>query len=110
MASLVFLSGCAGAVLTDHEGFGSLGIEGASVFHTLTPETGQLTIEEWAARWDDLDHPLVCFGTEMLAEWKGDLEKLCSVEPCTVKMKDAVDAFYAKVKAANDAAAKASGK
>lgn len=110
MASLVFLSGCAGVELTDHEGFGSLGVEGASIFHTMTSETGTLTLEQWAARWDDLDHPLVCFGTDMLAEWKGALEKVCSHEPCTANIKQAIDNASAKIKAANDAAIKATGK
>lgn len=107
---LIFLSGCAGVVVTDHEWYGSLGVEGAAGFHTLTDETETLDLEHWAARWDDLTHPLVCTDTGSFAEIKADLEKLCSFEPCTVKMKEAVDALYAKVKAANVAAARAANR
>lgn len=103
---LLGLGGCAQVQIKDSEWYGSLGILGAAGFHTLTNDTERLNIQQWAVKWDDLQHPLVCTSVDTLADWKGDIEKLCSFNSneCTYQVQQAVNAFYAKISAATGAA------
>ena len=85
-----------------------MGPLGASCFHTMTTATETLTLQQWAVAWDDLSNPQVCTQAATLADWKNDIEQLCTFEQdCTVDVQQAVDTFYAKISAAHAAATKA---
>lgn len=105
---LLAMCGCAQVPVNDSIFIGSLGVNGGALFHTLNTDSRVLTLPEFAQRWNDLSDPLVCTNSSTFAEWKSDIEKLCSFENvCTTNMQEAVDTFYAKIKAANAAAQKA---
>jgi hypothetical protein len=103
----IHLSGCAGVTLTDSEWYGSLGAQGAFGSHTLTNQTETLTLQQWSQKWVDLSHPLVCTSVDTLAEWKGDLEKLCTYSnACSAQVQAQVTAVYNKITAAHATAKK----
>jgi hypothetical protein len=78
---LLFLSGCLRITITDSVWYGSLGPEGATALHTLAnvqPTT--ITLEQFAAIWDNTSDPLICTNSSTFAAWKSNLEKLCSFD------------------------------
>ena len=108
---LLLLPSCTSVTLTDSIWCGSLGPLGATCFHSMTTDTESLTLQQWAQVWDNLDNPQVCTSASTLAEWKQDIEELCSYEQdCTVDVQEAVDTFYNKISAASQAAEKATKK
>lgn len=108
---LLFLTGCAGVTIKDSEWCGSLGSQGASCFHTLTTDSEQLTLQQWAERWDNLLDPQVCSVVETFVDIKGDVEKLCSDENiCTYDMTEKVNALSTKLDKITTAAKKAANK
>lgn len=95
---LLACAGCTKVVIKDSVWYGSLGPLGASGFHTLTTGQESLSLSQWAQKWDDLNHPLVCTSVDTLADWKADLEKLCSSgKRCTYEEQQALTNFYQKV-------------
>lgn len=112
---IVWLTGCAGVPIEDSEWFGSLGSQGASAFHTFTPTTASLTLQQWAEAWDDLANPLgpmVCTRSETLAKLKGAVEKLCSDHDgmCSYDMKEQVGALSSRLDTVTEKAKKAARK
>lgn len=101
------LVSCAGVTVKDSVWCGSLGAEGAFCSHTLTNETKSMTLQQFAVWWDDLSDPKVATSVSTLAEWKADIEKLCSfTQACTSDVKSQVDAIYNKISAAHKTAKK----
>ncbi len=99
---LVTLANCAGVTLTDSMWCGSLAQAGAFCSHTMTDDTLSMTLPEFAAWWDDLSDPKVATSVSTLAEWKGDIEKLCTFENvCSIQVQQQVDAVYNKIAAAH---------
>ena len=75
------LSACSTPVeIRDSEWYGSRGFLGADAFHTLTTDSQELSYPEWLAKWNDLDHPIVCTSSDTFADWKNVIEKLCSAK------------------------------
>jgi len=89
--------------LKDHEWFGSLGANGAFGSHEFTSETETLNLQQWSAKWVDLKNPLVCTYVQTLADYKYDLETLCTDEPgvCSEQVQAKVTALYNKITAAH---------
>lgn len=70
-----------------------------------------MSLQEFAVWWDDTSDPKVATSARTLAEWKGDIEKLCSNQNiCTAEVEEAVETFYAKIVAAQATAKRATGK
>ena len=104
MAGLILLLSCQNVVIKDSEWCGSLGASGAACFHTLTPAYEILDLQQFASRWTDLKNPLVCTDSSTLADWKADIEKLCSYDQnCTPEVQAQVNLFYDKLEAAEKA-------
>lgn len=98
----LLLLSCTQIPITDEPWFGSLGPTGAYGFHTLTNEIEDLTLPQWAAKWDDLSNPqgpIVCTYTSVLAGIKGSLEKLCSFEKnvCSIQIQNDIQAVSMKL-------------
>lgn len=74
----LLLSACGTVTIKDSEWFGSLGSQGAAGFHTLTPASETLDLTQWATKWNDLSNPMICTQASTFADWKADIEKLCS--------------------------------
>ncbi len=109
LSLLLFLSACAGVVITDSMWCGSLASEGAACFHTLTNDSESMNLQQFAAWWDDLSDPKVATSIATLTDIKADIEKLCSFNNvCTYDMTAQVTALAAKVDKAKQAAQKAS--
>jgi hypothetical protein len=59
-----------------------MGEDGATCFHTFTPDTRDLTKPEW----DELRFGQLCTSADTFADWKVTIEKLCSAsQRCTYK-------------------------
>jgi len=66
-----------------------------------------MTLQQFAAWWDDLADPKVATSAQTLADWKADIEKLCTYSgDCTAQVQAQVTAFAAKLNAAHAAATK----
>ncbi len=105
LLSLSLLLNCTQVPIKDSVFTGSLGVDGGAVFHTLTTDSEVITLQQFAKRWNDLSDPLVCTTSSTFADWKADIEKLCSFSNyCTTDMQTAVDTFYSKITAADNAA------
>lgn len=86
---------CSQIKIKDSTWYGSLGTHGAVEFHTLTTEKKEYTLNEWAGIWSNVKRPIVCTHSDVLAEWKGNIEKLCSnYNACTYEQKQAIDKIY----------------
>ena len=105
MVGVLLLNACVQVPITDSMWCGSLGASGASCAHTLTDQTQQMSLQEFAVWWNDLSNPKVATTLAALTELKADLEKLCTFSgDCSVQTQTAVEAAYAKVAAAHAAA------
>lgn len=108
---LFSLSSCAGVTIKDSEWCGSLGSQGASCFHTLTTGSEQLTLQQWAERWDNLADPQVCSVVESFTDIKADVEELCSFNNvCTYDQTAQVQRISDKLNGVVSAAKKVKGK
>lgn len=75
-----------------------MGYEGAAEYHTLKTDHRDLTLEEWANIWNDLDHPIACTSLDVMLEQKANLEKLCSnYNACTYEQKELVKKMEADI-------------
>lgn len=105
------LNSCAQVPITDHEFCGSLGTQGAYCSHLLTNQSRTLTLEQFGAYWTDLNDPKVATELSTITEWKGDIEKLCTIsQDCSAQIQSQVNALYIKVSTAHAAMSKALGK
>ena len=103
----VLLSSCAGVTVKDSEWCGSLGAQGAFCSHTLTNATESMTLQQFAVWWDDASDPKVATSVSTLADWKADIEKLCTfTNACSAQVQAQVAAVYNKISAAHATAKK----
>ena len=59
-----------------------------------------MTLEEFAAYWDDLSDPKVTMPISLLLNWKGAIEKLCTdvgEGVCSAQMETQVNALSQKI-------------
>lgn len=84
---LLLFCGCGSVQIKDAVFCGSLGVDGAACFHTLTDEKEILTYDEVKAKWENLDNPIVFTNVETLTNYKSYIEKLCSFGSCTFEEK-----------------------
>lgn len=91
------LSGCVTPVpVKDHIFYGDQGSLGATYFHFLTDETGDLSRTDW----DNLRFGYICEDAETFADWKTIIEQLCSDSgDCDWQTQQALDKIFAKVEA-----------
>jgi hypothetical protein len=69
-----------------------------------------MTLAQFATYWDDLSDPKVATSVSTLAEWKADIEKLCTFSnACTAQVQAQVTAVYNKIAAAHATAKKTTG-
>lgn len=64
-----------------------MGSLGAHCAHYLSPATEDLNQLQWDAR----RFGMACVDVSALADWKGEVEKLCSQYPCTYEQEQAVE-------------------
>lgn len=94
MAVQVLISGCANVPIVDHAFYGDLVSDGATEFHFLTSETHDYD----KPTWDSMRGGMICEQPDVFADWKADLEKLCSISNrCTYQQKQALQDFYSRV-------------
>ena len=96
--------GCGSVQIKDATFYGSLGPNGAVSFNLLSSGSSDLSLEQWAAKWDDLANaagPMICERTSTLANLKQVIETLCSwnSSECTQQAQSQVDAFMSRVSA-----------
>lgn len=97
----LLLSGCSQVEVKDEIFYGNKGMHGAVAFHTLTPDKREITFEEWMKLLKE--KPLVCSSVEAFGDYKGVVEKLCSIcNCCTYETKAAFDRFFANVQGVAD--------
>lgn len=107
----LLLPRCANVTIADHEFCGSLGAQGAFCAHLLTNDTRTLSLQQFAAYWDDLTDPKVATSISTITDWKADIENLCTDSgDCSEQMEAQVNTLYNKISAAHAAATKAVGK
>jgi hypothetical protein len=78
MMGLLALNACKTVTIDDSIWYGSLGSQGAVAEHVLQSGSTVITLEQFAALWDNTSDPLICTNSSVFAAWKSDLEKLCS--------------------------------
>lgn len=90
VAGVLLLSGCASVKIKDSAWIGSKGVQGGVEVHTLAnvPEI-DLTYIQFQDLWFDLSHPMVATSIETFADWKEDIESLCSKTSCSYDQKQA---------------------
>jgi hypothetical protein len=94
LLSLGLLSGCARVTIKDSEWCGDLGSQGAACFHTLTSAEEDLP----KAIWDIRRFGMVCTVAGTFADWKQDIEDLCSYShDCDYQQQQEIEAFFKKV-------------
>ncbi len=72
-----------------------MGASGADCYHTLTPETRELT----KAEWDTERFGMVCTKADTFADWKAAIEKLCNKTGiCDYQTQASLIAFFERVK------------
>lgn len=92
---LLILSGCATVKISDSEWCGDLGESGAACFHTFKTE---LDHDLDKAAWDVARFGQLCTPADTFADWKADIEKLCSVSGrCTYDQKKMLEEVWAKI-------------
>lgn len=85
------ISGCPSVQIKDEEVCGSLASKGATCFHTLTEESRTMTLQEFAAWWNDLSDPKIATRASAFADAKAALETLCSINNvCTYEQKQVI--------------------
>jgi hypothetical protein len=78
---LLILEGCKRITITDSIWYGSLGSQGAVQIHTLANVPSQvISLSQFAVLWDNSSDPLICTNSSTFANWKANLEKLCSFD------------------------------
>lgn len=96
--ALLHLSSCANVPIADAEFCGSLGSQGAYCAHLLTNDTRTMTLQEFAAYWNDTKNPKVATSISTITAWKADIEKLCTeTGSCSVQLQAKVNALYSKL-------------
>jgi hypothetical protein len=96
---LVFLINCEDIPIKDEIAYGALGAQGAIKVHTMTDTPPvNMSIKDFAIRWNELKDPLICLPSTAFADFKADLEKACTfLQSCTVDTQEAVDKVYSKI-------------
>jgi hypothetical protein len=73
----------------------------------LTDASRDMTLEQFAVWWNNLDDPKICTNASTYADIKGDIEQLCSFNNvCTYEMKENVEKISAKLAGAVSKASK----
>lgn len=90
---LLILS-CTTVEIKDHEICGDLGLSGASCFHTLNMDQRDLDY----AQWSNERVGQLCMTADSWADFKSDIEKLCSSgRNCTYEEQAALKSLDAKL-------------
>jgi len=105
------LLSCQQIPVKDEIGYGALGTEGAVQVHTLANVPSvNLSLQQFAARWNSLNDPLICLPASAYADMKEDLEKACTyLQSCTTDTQTAVDNISTKIDSIKAAADKVIG-
>lgn len=96
LAVLLLSSACTSVQIPNVTFYGSLGPSGAAQFDLMDSNTSMLTLQQFAAQWNDLSNtngPLICMRTADFSQIKADLETLCSWVNggCTQAQQQALD-------------------
>jgi len=109
MAGLL-LANCADVQINNHYFCGSLGAGGAACSWFMPDDQHQpynMTLQEFAAWWDDLSDPKVATELSTILDWKADIEQLCTdVNACSDATVMQVDNLINKIQSAETAAKK----
>lgn len=93
MTAQLLLS-CARVTIKDEIIYGDEGSQGAVYFNFLTATKGHLSKSEWDAK----RLGMACISTDSLADWKAEIEKLCSYsDDCDYDTQEAIESFFAKL-------------
>lgn len=100
--ALILLSACNSVPIKNATFDGSLGPNGAFEFNLLNTDSKDISLQDWAAAWNDLsnpDGPMVCTRTATLANFKMVIETLCSWHPseCDIQAQNQVSQFMSRV-------------
>lgn len=85
------LASCGHQAIVDHEFCSDIGSQGAICFHTLTEASRDIPKDQW----DDERFGQICEKSDVFADWKSVIEKLCSVsKDCDYP---GIEAFFKRV-------------
>jgi hypothetical protein len=88
------VSGCSHVEIKDSEWCGDLGDDGAICFHTLTSDTRDIQ----KSYWDTERIGMVCTQSDIFAEWKAVIEKLCDkAKACDYQSRTVIEYFFKRV-------------
>lgn len=91
LSILTAISGCKSVTIPDTEWCGDMGNDGASCYHTIAPDSRQVT----KAAWDAERVGMLCTKAETFASWKNLIEKLCHVsKDCDYQTQKRLTAFF----------------
>lgn len=94
MALPLLLNNCAQVEIKDAEMCADFGADGASCVHSMTTETRDID----KINWDIERFGEICVKAEAIADWKAELEELCSISGrCTQAQKAALNNFFARI-------------
>lgn len=91
---LPLLSDCGSVVIRDSIWCGDMGAQGAICVHTMT--SGEYNLDK--ATWDQTRYGQICTVPGTFADWKSDIEKLCSeTGNCDYESKTQADHFFSRI-------------
>lgn len=94
MVALLLLSGCVSIKVKDQTFYGDEGTLGATYFHFLTEDTGDVSKTDW----DNLRFGYICEDADTFADWKALIQKLCSDSgDCDWDTQQALDRIFSHV-------------
>lgn len=100
LTGLLALSACDSVPIHDEIFYGNKGMHGAVLFHTLAPETEELSFDQWMTVLRK--EPLVCSSVTTFGDIKGAVEKLCSVcNCCSYDQKVQLQEFFQRAQKAS---------
>lgn len=101
--ALLILSACAQVEIKDEELYGDFGDDGATMVHTQKPDTRDIPKDEW----DEMRFGMICVKSKAIADWKEELEQLCSLTTrCTYEQKKMLAEIWAKIERFNKRASR----
>lgn len=95
----VLLSACNHVEIHDHEFCADFGPDGAHCANFLSTATRDIPKAEWDLERED---KMICEKSEVFADWKATLEKLCSVsKKCNYDEVKAIESFFDRIELQN---------
>lgn len=90
----LLLSACAQVKIKDEELCADFGDDGASCVHTMNDQKRDIAKGDWdIERFGE-----ICVQSQAIADWKAELEELCSISNrCTYDQKEAIRLFFVRL-------------